>query len=66
MYHFKLTDKEQETFDEWFQQHHCKIQYGGAIGGSITYSFTPNNIGSTIKVICACGEIKDVTDYDEW
>jgi len=66
MYHFELTEKEQEAFDEWFQQHHCNIQYGGAIGGAITYNFTPNNLGRTAKVECACGEKKDVTEYDGW
>jgi len=63
---FSFTQKEQNTFDEWFRDHHCTVQYGGAIGGSITYTFTPNNIGVVSIVKCTCGAEKDVTDYDEW
>lgn len=42
---------------------HC---YYGAIGGALTYSFTPTTLGVVIKVKCACGKEIDVTDYEGW
>lgn len=36
--------------------------YGGAIGGGVTYAFTPTSIGTIIKVTCG-GKTKDITDY---
>lgn len=41
--------------------------YGGAIGGGVTYSFTPTSLGLVIKVSCSgVKEQLDITDYDEW
>ena len=39
--------------------------YFGAIGGALTYSFTPNSIGMVFTVH-ACGHELDLTDYDSW
>lgn len=39
--------------------------YGGAIGGGVTYSFTPTSIGTIIKVRSYDFEL-DVTDYDNF
>lgn len=39
--------------------------YGGAIGGTVTLSFTPTSIGTVIKVTC-WGETLDITDYGSW
>lgn len=33
----------------------------GAIGGALTYSFTPTSIGTIITVECACGFKLDCT-----
>ena len=46
-----------------------KIPYTGAIGGGITYSFTPTSLGTVVKVTWNDGTINetiDVTDYDMW
>ena len=40
--------------------------YVGAIGGRFGYRFIPTSLGTIVKVQCACGEERDVTDYDEW
>jgi hypothetical protein len=44
----------------------CFTDYG-AIGGGLTYSFTPNNIGLVFTVTEALtGEVLDLSDYDSW
>lgn len=43
--------------------------YLGAIGGGITYQFTPTSLGTVTKVIWDDGVLKeelDVSDYDMW
>ena len=62
---FSIGRYELKTLSEW--THDCSLGSDqGAIGGPLTYTFTPNNLGIVTKVICACGEEKDLTDYDEW
>lgn len=39
--------------------------YTGAIGGGITYSFSPTSIGMVTKV-SAFGQELDLTDYGSW
>ena len=39
--------------------------YTGAIGGSMTYSFTPTGLGIIVKVECF-GQTLDLTEYDCW
>lgn len=39
----------------------------GAIGGELTYSFTPTTLGIVIKIKHnGTGNVLDVTDYDSW
>lgn len=52
-----------EDFD--FLTQGGKYPYSGAIGGSITYSFTSTSLGEIVKVT-SFGEELDVTDYDMW
>lgn len=41
--------------------------YYGAMGGGLTYSFTPTGLGVIVKITEAItGEEIDVTDYDTW
>lgn len=61
---FFIGRYELKALTEW--THDCSLTETGAIGGPLTYTFTPNGIGVVTKVICACGEEKDLTDYDEW
>jgi len=55
--------------NKWLKEHnktcvHYKNQ--GAIGGRLTYTFTPTGLGTIRKVKCACGEEKDVSNYEDW
>jgi hypothetical protein len=49
-----------------FSKHKCALRYHGAIGGALTYSFTPTSLGVVIKAKCACGKEVDVSDYEGW
>lgn len=41
--------------------------YYGAIGGELTFSFSPNSIGEVAKVKHSGTEAElDLTDYDSW
>jgi hypothetical protein len=41
--------------------------YYGAIGGGLTYEFTPTGIGVIVKVReSVTGEELDLTNYEEW
>jgi hypothetical protein len=65
---FILT--EEQSKEAW--SHPCppkeKDQFaGGAIGGRLTFSFTPNGLGTVINADCnLCGWSKDFTDYENW
>ena len=66
---FELEDKELSNFREWDEEHKkvCEIYtqgIRGAIGGRLTFSFTPTSLGTAIKVKCACGVECNVTEYD--
>jgi len=40
--------------------------YTGAIGGGLTYEFTPTDMGVVTKVRYFNGKELDLTDYDSW
>jgi hypothetical protein len=42
-----------------------EIPYGGAIGGGLTYEFSPTGLGLVVKVTYRDFTI-DLTDYDMW
>jgi len=66
---FKLTGQELVNFHEWNDQHKLNCEMNntiGAIGGRLTFSFTPTGLGTAIKVQCVCGDEKDCTDIDCW
>ena len=50
---FPISEKEQEKIREWKKNHQ---HYGGAIGGTFTYEFTPTSIGTVGEIKCTCGE----------
>jgi len=39
--------------------------YFGAIGGDLSFTFTPTSIGTVFKVE-SCGHTLDLTDYENW
>lgn len=65
-----------QTFLKWDSNHYPKCKYyddgtkaespQGAIGGRLTYRFTPTGIGLIIVVECACGEKINCTDFSSW
>lgn len=65
---FYIQDKELANFLKWQTKHSKKCnKYDGAIGGSISYTFTPTGIGVGISVSCSmCKEDINITDYDIW
>lgn len=62
------SQKEKMTLQDFeYYTQGGKYPYSGAIGGSVTYSFTPTSIGTVIKVNHELtGNVLDVTDYDMW
>lgn len=63
---FHLTDEQSARIKTWERNHRCPITNEGAIGGKITYKFTPTSIGVAQGAKCACGEKINVTDYESW
>lgn len=57
---FIITEKENEAIEQWRKEHiatvHNGNNYFGAIGGELTYQFTPTSIGVVGTVKCVCGE----------
>ncbi len=68
---FYLNDEEYKKMGVWLQDHDKVCQYAlpensGAIGGRITFCFTPTSLGTTIQIRCACGGTANLTDYSDW
>ena len=63
---FPMTEKEINTIKKWKKEHEKevhnittddqRIQSGGAIGGTYTYSFRPTTIGTIGIIKCSCGK----------
>ena len=68
---FNLTDEQRSKYQEWLKEHDKECLYTnpeaqGAIGGRITYCFTPTGLGVITSIRCACGGSIDLTDYENW
>lgn len=67
MIRFTLTEKEEEEYKKFMEEHIHKDIYTGAIGGGQSITFQPNAIGRAVICKCGlCGEEKNITDYDAW
>lgn len=66
---FELNETEIQKYALWNSKHikTCPI-YGmsGAIGGRLSFIFTPTSLGVITSVKCACGKEKTLTDFNEW
>ena len=61
---FKIADT--KKLNE-FNQHDCIFKNRmGALGGRISYCFTPTKAGIVIRASCACGKDIDLSEYDKW
>jgi len=68
---FKITNEDfvkiltwkKEQDDKWPHKEFDK-PYFGAIGGSLTYMFTPTELGVITEIKHANGEVLDLTDYN--
>lgn len=68
---FDLLPSENRKLQDWLKKHNTrcrfsKIENQGAIGGRLTYKFTPTGIGVITIVSCACNVEIDVTDYSQF
>lgn len=68
---FNISGKELLDIQAWrvahdAERHSGKHPYAGAIGGSLSYEFTPTGLGRTIVVRCICGEEFNATDFEDW
>jgi hypothetical protein len=59
------VDKDQSEQMIKFADSHSHCQRG-AIGGAITYCFSPTSLGVVMVVKCHCGAELDVTKYFDW
>jgi len=73
---FVLEGTELALFRAWETEHDKTCRYyddgtspecpSGAIGGRLTYRFTPTGLGHIIVVKCLCGGEVNVTDFNSW
>ena len=61
---FRLDGIEYDRYLEW--ERRLPPEPSTAIGGGMTYSFTPTSIGTVVKVTYYNGQEINVTDYDSW
>jgi len=62
---FNLTKEQMEKLNKWLESNPPVAR--GAIGGSITYSFTPTSLGVVVKVKNdLSGAEIDLTEYENW
>ena len=70
---FDLTKEQLEKAEDFRKHHGCTLDddgYGdknvGAIGGRMTYHFTPTGLGVITAISCACGDERDLTEFENW
>jgi hypothetical protein len=72
---FELSKTESLRLRNWKIEHDKTCRFvptkenpfvGGAIGGRLTYHFTPTSIGLGVSVSCACGSEVNITEYENW
>lgn len=66
---FILNNDQIIKSEQFLKKHQCQysgFENQGVVGGRFTYTFTPTNLGTVVKLKCACGEEIDLTDYENW
>jgi len=59
---YYITDNQRIKINDFLKD---RKDYEGAIGGAVTYSFTPTNLGTVVKVTYKDTTI-DITEYEHW
>lgn len=64
---FEVTPEDHIKIADWLDKEIWPNgqPYGGAIGGAVTYQFTPTSLGVVFKVIVDDNEL-DLTEYNLW
>lgn len=67
---FALSKDEVQKMNAWLKQHNetcpnAGSKKQGAIGGRLTYYFTPTTLGVFSSVKCVCGAEELLTDLDQ-
>lgn len=67
---FVLSETEVKKMNDWLKSHNetcpnAGSKKQGAIGGRLTYYFTPTTLGVFSSVKCVCGAEEFLTDLDE-
>lgn len=68
---FQLNRKEQAKLNRKLKIHDKKCKFSnlenqGAIGGRLTYCFSPTSLGILAEVKCICGTIFSIADTSDW
>jgi hypothetical protein len=69
---FTLSREQTEKFvawrdDETIHRRCAQTESGTAIGGALTFKFTPTTIGTVVTVsCCVCNTEIDLSEYDSW
>jgi hypothetical protein len=71
---FTVDARQEALIGAWESEHACGLPadpiFGGkqigAIGGVVSYRFTPTSLGVAVVAKCACGAEINVTDFDSW
>jgi hypothetical protein len=67
MINFVIDKEDLKKFEDWNKKHKCKLKKNsGAIGGRLSFNFTPTGLGLVIKVKCGCGAEVDLSRYEDW
>lgn len=64
IFNFALTPEQIEKLRRWLKPKKAMKQ--GAIGGELTFCFTPTSLGTVTEVQRADGSKIDLTDYGSW
>ena len=64
---FELNKNQVKMYEEWFSKHkeECSCDVG-AIGGRLSFRFTPVSLGMIVSAECLCGKGIDLTESLNW
>lgn len=67
---FTLTKEQHDKLRAWIEENKFHEIYTGAIGGGLTYQFSPTSIGCAVNVYWMIGTKSeksiDLSDYENW